>query len=189
MQRPADNTQKLSNYIVSDQGQQKIQRFSPAEVEDDELKRTALHLVRNGPDKLAECTPESLVDGVLQSYHLGLDPTMGESYLIPYYNKDVGSYEAEHRVSYKGLVKLAKKRSEVRHLFAGLVREGETFEFRRTLDGVEFEHEPDPFDGGDIKGSYCVIKYENGEADVEIMGMDDLKKVRAKSGNPHESEQ
>jgi recombination protein RecT len=173
-----NNVQRLVAHLESDEGHQQLQRYAPDDVSKGDVQRLALHLLKqDDDDNLAECTPASLVGSILQAQHLGLDLTMEEAYLVPYGN------EAELQVGYQGLVKLAKQSDKIEHVFADVVREGDEFTYKKTLDGTVFEHEPEPFGSGDLRGAYCVVKYINGVVDVERMSKEQIDNVRSKASD------
>src|SRR3972149_1988155 len=71
-----------------------LARAVPKHVDADRLARVALTLVRTTPG-LLECTPNSILAGVMMSAQLGLElGLIGHAYLVPFNNKKNGKKEA-----------------------------------------------------------------------------------------------
>lgn len=98
--------------------------------------------------KLIECTSASLLTGVMQSMQLGLvlDGVLGHSYLVPYYDKNLGRKQAQFQAGYKGLMELAFRSDKVRAITARVVRDGDSFEWEEGTD-AHLKHKPKPNNG------------------------------------------
>lgn len=67
-----------------------------------------------------------------------------------------------------------------------LVREGDTFSFKKNSGKVEYSHEfGDPFNDKPIIGAYAVVKLNNDEHDesLELLNKEDFAKMKASSRN------
>lgn len=67
-----------------------------------------------------------------------------------------------------------------------LVREGDTFSFKKVSGKVEYSHEfGDPFNDKPIKGAYAVVKLNNESDDqsLELLNIEDFNKMKSSSRN------
>lgn len=85
-----------------------FRRALPQHVDAARFTRLALTALRTTP-KLAECSGESILAGLMQAAQLGLeiDAVRGQAYLIPRWNRRTGRNEASFQLGYKGLIDLA----------------------------------------------------------------------------------
>jgi recombination protein RecT len=99
------------------------------------MNRLALTGIMRSP-KLFECTPVSIVKGVMDAAALGLDCSglLGSAYLVPYRNKKTGKYEAQLIPGYRGFIDLAYRRGKVKGINAAVVYGGDDFQFQFGLN-------------------------------------------------------
>jgi recombination protein RecT len=100
--------------------------------------RVAWVLVRRTPD-LQKCSIESIIAGMLQSAQFRLE--LGtEAYLVPFKNKELGTYEAVFIPDWKGLVRLAIGAGALTTGHGDLVYKGDEYLHEQTAEGVRFRH-------------------------------------------------
>lgn len=130
---------------------------------------------------LQACTRDSIYSGVIQASELGLDlnPTLGEAYLVPRWNKQVGANVASFQIGYQGLLKLARQSGEILAIRAEIVREGDEFEFGYTPD-LHLSHIP-RWGESSIVGAYAVAKLKSGERQAVYLPTDEIEAIRARS--------
>jgi recombination protein RecT len=90
------------------------------------LARTMFHTNTD----LLNCTPLSILGGVIQAAQLGLelDGFTGAAYLVPFKNKHNGNQlEAQFIPGYRGLMRLARRSGEVTNIVARVVRMNDLF--------------------------------------------------------------
>lgn len=107
---------------------------------------------------------------------LTLNPANAYAYLIP---RD-GAIVLD--ISYKGLIKIATDTGSIRWGRAEIVYESDTFEYHGPAR--EPIHKCNPFkrkDDDQIIGVYCIAKTSDGDILTEVMGADELEKIRGKS--------
>lgn len=133
-------------------------------------------------DFVAKSTALSLLGGLIQVAHLGLElgGPLGQAYLVPYYNKHVGGYEAQFQIGYRGLLTLASRAGKTTVFDGHAVFEGDEFSIekgtsprvhhRPSLKGV-----PTP---ETMVGCYAFAKTVGGEVMVEWMSRDELEAHR-----------
>jgi len=137
--------------------------------------------------RLAECTPASVVAGVIQATSLGLDlhPSSGEAHLVPRWNKKAQCLECTFVVGYQGLCKLARG-AGTRYIAARIVRERDVFIWRFSPE-LDMLHEPcRDADPGLVLGAYCVARTETNELVGEYMSVAEIEVIRSKSSSPKE---
>lgn len=90
------------------------------------LARTMFH---KSP-KLLECDPITILGGVIQSAAIGLelDELTGSAYLVPFWNSERNTYEAQLIIGYRGLMRLARRSGEVTNIEGREVRTADQFE-------------------------------------------------------------
>lgn len=144
--------------------------------------------------KLQQCEPASILSAVLQGAALGLDfsPTMGEAYLIPRWNKNIGpmgrdgktpmgALECQFQPGYRGLAKLARNSGEVTSIQARIVREADDFDYGYRPELV-LNHRPYIGDDcGEVVGVYAVARLASGEYMADWMTKKDVLKIQARS--------
>ena len=127
--------------------------------------------------KLAQCTRDSFLGGMMQAAQLGLEPNtpLGQAYLIPYKNNKKSVYECQFQIGYKGLIDLAYRSGEVATIQAHCVYENDTFEYELGLD-AKLRHIPAKGERGEMTHVYAVIKLANGGYAFEVMTVDDVRR-------------
>jgi len=131
------------------------------------------------PMPLCACMQESAIQclSALARSGLSLNRAFDEAYLIPF--KNVMTLMA----SYKGFIKLATNTGLVTSIVAELVYEGDDFQpnlgTTQTIHHVPgFDHRGDP---KFVKGGYGIAQMRSGEQVVELMGVDEFRKIRNSS--------
>lgn len=123
----------------------------------------------------------SVLLSVMQAAALGLEPNtpMQECWLQPRRNKDVD--ECELSIGYKGYAKLARRSGNVRELVAGVVREGDEFDYSRGLEKDTFHHKQLTDEGDELTHAYCIARLTNGGTAFTVMTRKQVEKRRAMS--------
>jgi len=137
----------------------------------------ALQAVKKS-DFLQKCNTESIRDAVLNvaSIGLSLNPAEKLAYLVP--RDGIAVLD----VSYQGLLKLATDSGSVMWAKVELVYENDEFEYLGMNTMPHFKPS-DPFDThrGKLRGAFCAARLSNQEMLIELMGVDEIHKVREKS--------
>jgi recombination protein RecT len=154
----------------------------------DRMIRAAVNAISTTP-MLAKCTPESLFISIVKGFSLGLEPNgvLAHGYLVPF--KDKGVDKAQFMPGYRGLIELARRSGKVAEIYATEVHENDKFEVKLGTH-KELVHEPNMFSNrGDILGWYAVFRLTDGSVDFEIMGHDEIDKIKrmSKAGNSNYS--
>lgn len=137
----------------------------------DRLCRIALTTLRTTP-KLLECTIESLLGAIMQSAQLGLDPSIGDCFFIPYKNN------VSFQIGYKGLINLACRSGEIQTIVAQEVRAGDIFEYEFGRN-ENLRHIPAPYqERGEVTCYYAYATMKNGGFVFQVMHVSEIEKVR-----------
>ncbi len=168
-----------------------LQQILPQHMSMARFEQIALAQVKGTPG-LLRCfeTPEgqvSLLYSVVQAAAAGLElgSVAQQAWLIPYKRKgkdDKGRWwertEARLQISDRGVRTLAARDPRVRELVADVVREGDHFVYRRTLDGDVFEHEVTGPSDRPLTHAYCLIRWKDGGALPIVMDRAEVEYIR-----------
>lgn len=96
--------------------------------------------------KLAQCSNTSILSCCLQCATLGMEPSavdgLGRAYILPYWNKNTKSYEAQFMLGKNGMIELARRSGEVKSIRTQCVYEDDDFEYWEDESGVHFSYRP-----------------------------------------------
>lgn len=131
--------------------------------------------------KLYECTKMSLLQSIMLGAELGLEAggPLGHLWLVPFRNK--GVMTCTPIIGYQGYVELAFRSERVQSLEARVVYENDEYDvsFGRELKLV---HKPCLHgEKGEPVFVYSVAHTTNGGVTAEVMSVDDVEKIRARS--------
>lgn len=142
----------------------------------------ALNEIRRNPE-LAKCTPESLFGSLLESTNLNLSigGILGESYIISYFNRKKGAFEANFQAGYKGLTKLALENEKINHIYAKVVWDKEPFDIRMGSE-PSISHAPRPVSerGANRIAVYAVALLQNGANVFELLWAEEVEAIQKK---------
>lgn len=159
----------------------------PKHLTPEKLIRVALVAVSRST-LLQKCTNESVLKCVMVSAQLGLDPSgvLGSAYMVPFWNKKLGAYEATLIPGYRGLIDLARRSNQIASIEARVVYEGETFELEFGLQ-PRLVHKPE-LDAGDdqprrLRLVYAVARFKDPDAQpqIEVMTRAAIDAIRRRS--------
>lgn len=180
-----DTTKRAIHSMSSwmDNNLDKIIAEAPEGYDVSRVRGMAIQIIRQAEkddNHLNECTPISLVGGILKAVRHGLDLDTGEAYLIAYRNsKLAGAYEAELQFGWRGLAKMVR-RGGADVIQTALVREGDYYEHARGTGGIWLEHRAVKFGDADIIGVYAMVR-QNGVWDWEEMSVAVVEDIRSRA--------
>jgi len=133
-----------------------LQKRLPQVMSVDRLIGLSVGAMRRNP-KLQDCSMGSVINSVIQSGMLGLEPNtpLGHAYLIPY------KRECTFQVGYRGLMNLAMRGGQVRKFDPQVVFEGDEFEIEYGSN-EHMIHRP-KFQSSEWLGAYSLCKFATGE--------------------------
>lgn len=161
--------------------QHEFQRAMPRGVEATQLVRDALTCLRGTP-KLATCSAESVLGGLMTCAQLGLRPGvagLGHAWLLPMWNGKEKRLDATLIIGYRGYTELAYRHPKVVSIASRVVYSNDRFHIAYNLDGDVLEHEP-ALDGprGDPRLYYAIARLDGGYALTEPWSQADMKAHR-----------
>ena len=146
---------------------------APRGIEAAQIVRDALTLLRQTP-ALAECTPGSVLGGLMTMAQLGLRPgVLGHGWLIPFRNRKTGDMEATLVIGYQGLVELAYRSGQIAKITARTVHENDHFHIEYGTD-ESLVHRPSAGERGKPTGYYATVKIKGGEPSFYYMSHDEM---------------
>jgi len=128
--------------------------------------------------KLVECNPYSLVGGLRLGAQLGLAlGPLGHFYLVPFKG------EATFILGYKGMVELAYRSGKVKRIEAGVVREGDSFDFRHgTRAFLDYRPSGEP-GGRDRACVYAMAELTSGGKPFVVLYPDQVERRMTRSAS------
>jgi recombination protein RecT len=141
----------------------------------EQFKTAAMTYLRMQP-KLYDCNPFSLVGGLRLGAQLGLSlGPLGHFYLVPF------KREAVFILGYKGMIELAYRSEQVKDVKAGVVLEGDFFQYREGTRPF-LDHAPSgPVGGREPQAWYAVARLRSGGAPFVVLYAEDMERARAQS--------
>jgi recombination protein RecT len=150
-----DPVTTLSKFLV--QREKKISTMLAGSIPQQHFVQVAMNLFA-GNKKLRECTMQSVLLGIYSAATLGLslDPSLKESYLVPFKGK------ATFIIGYKGLENLCIRSGIVDDIYSRVVCEDDHFEWEEGLE-PKLIHRPSVKGAtGKLIGAYAVATLSNG---------------------------
>lgn len=162
--------------MITGERQDQIAAALPSHVSYEEFRAAFMNAVMQSPD-LMKCDASALFREISTIAGLGLllDPVMGEAWVFP------TSSGPQHRIGYRGLMKLADQSGKFKSIYSHVVHEGDEVVVNYGIN-KKLEHTPaTPFgDKGDIIGVYAVAHLANGTSDFELMTRGEVEEIRDK---------
>lgn len=143
------------------------------------IARVTYSVLHRNP-KLIECTPFSLLNGIVLGHQLGLMFGTSEVSLVPY------GTEATLIIGYQGKAKLALQSGIVTSIEAEVVHVADSWEYWRDQDGLHMLHKPNWAAREDITedtiiGAYCQMGIKGGTIQTRFVSIGEILKARASS--------
>jgi recombination protein RecT len=174
---------ELTAYGAVELGQQQFELIASKDklVSWAEESQFAVQLL-NKNAMLQQCAPQSIQESItnVAAIGLSLNPAYGYAYLVPDSIKSGQQWVkvCQLRVSFKGLVKIAVDSGAIKFVRAEIVKENDVFTYNGPMAAPV--HQMNPFgDRGKVVGVYCIAKTPDGEILTDVMGIDDINKIRA----------
>ena len=147
--------------------------------------RVALTCINKNP-KLLQCTRDSLLACLLDCAQLGIEADGRRAHLIPFWDSKANAFKCTLIIDYKGLAELVRRSGEVSTLHAGIVYPGDDFDYQFGT-GQYLKHKP-TLNRGDEKplAVYSYVKLKDGQEDFDVMGIEEVNKVRKRSKSANE---
>jgi recombination protein RecT len=169
------NAQSLKAFLESKEVQAKIASVLPRSMSAERLVRVLLSGMQSTP-KLAECTQQSIVLGIMHCAALGLEPNspLQHAWLVPF------GTVAQAVIGYKGLVKLAMQSDHVSSVEARVVHARDVFECEFGLT-PQLVHRPwlGGGDPGKVVAAYAIIRLRGDMQTIAaVMTTEEIEAIR-----------
>jgi len=177
-QQPTGAMSTISHLLLS--RSEAIAQMVPRHLSADRLIKVALNCVARTPT-LQQCTPSSLLQCVITSAELGLEPggALGHAYLVPY------KQTCTLIIGYRGLIELMRRSGQLASIRAVVVHAKDIFDVSEGLV-QSVTHKPDlSEDPGAMVAVYCVATLKDGSIHFERMTRGAVEKIknRSRAGN------
>ena len=139
----------------------------------------AIQILTNNP-YLMKCDANSVKDSIVNVALTGitLNPALKYAYLVP--RKVKGDLKCILDISYMGMIKILTDAGAVKNVDAGVIYSNDKYDFRRGSDPY-FKHMPALANRGDKVGAYAIAFLRDGGFQFEILGREEIEKIRATS--------
>jgi recombination protein RecT len=139
----------------------------------------AIQILCNNPF-LLKCDPISVKDSVVNIALTGLtlNPALKYAYLVP--RKVKNELKCILDISYIGMIKILTDAGAVKNVDAGVIYSNDKYDFRRGSDPY-FKHQSALSNRGEKVGAYAIAFLRDGGFQFEILGKDEIEKIRATS--------
>ncbi|GHT22404.1 hypothetical protein FACS189419_04900 [Planctomycetales bacterium] len=139
----------------------------------------------NEKSALKLCTGQSVLNAITECARLGLDPSFGRAYLIPYKfrrnDPDNASRRAQLQISYIGMIDLALRNKDIKRVGAEVVLDGDEFSVELGV-APSIKHYPQ-YQSDDITFAYAYAVFADGEVKLTVMPKSEIDRIRSKSQN------
>lgn len=139
----------------------------------------AIQIMTNNP-YLLKCDPDTIKHAIVNVALTGisLNPALKYAYLVP--RKVKNELKCILDISYMGMIKILTDAGAVKNVDAGVIYSNDKFDFRRGSDPY-FKHQPALSQRGEKVGAYAIAFLRDGGFQFEILGREELEKIRATS--------
>jgi recombination protein RecT len=139
----------------------------------------AIQVLSNNP-YLLKCDPDSVRHAIVNVALTGitLNPALKYAYLVP--RKVKGDLKCILDISYIGMIKILTDAGAVKNVDAGVIYANDKYDYRRGSDPY-FKHQPALSHRGEKIGAYAIAFLRDGGFQFEILGREEVEKVRATS--------
>jgi phage RecT family recombinase len=138
--------------------------------------------------RLLECSKQTLFDALKFITQCGLEPILGQVYLVPFRNNKSGETDCQVIIGYKGLVVLAIRSGMVSHVEARVVYECDCRSpgaFDLDLgDTPRLIHKPnwrERIPNSEMVGAYCIVTLTNGHKITDFMNKAEIEAIKNRS--------
>lgn len=177
---------ELMDLLKRSEGQ--IRMALPKHMTPERMIRVAVTAYSRTP-ALQQCSTLSIASCVVQASELGLELTgpLGQAYLVPYYNSNTKSKEAQFQIGYRGMMDLAFRSGRVESIQPRSVYKNDKFVFCYGTK-PKIEHVPADHPEGDPTWYYAVAFMKGGGCDFEVMSDAQIERHRKQFSKQKDTE-
>jgi recombination protein RecT len=124
-----------------------------------------------------KCDPDSVKHAIVNVALTGitLNPALKYAYLVP--RKVRNELKCILDISYIGMIKILTDAGAVKNVDAGVIYANDKFDYRRGSDPY-FKHQPSLSNRGEKIGAYAIAFLRDGGFQFEILGREEIEKIR-----------
>ena len=100
----------------------------------DMLIRQVVTALNEDTDIVKKCETSSIIRAVMRTAHRGLELSLSQSYLVPFYNKKLQMFECKSILGYIGMIVLAYRAGILKSLSVNVVYEGDNYQLIEGAD-------------------------------------------------------
>lgn len=169
-----DPVNAVVQQIRSEAFREQLEAALPENVSVERFARVTVTALRENPDVAAH--PPSLLSAVIRCAQDGLLPDTQEAALVVFKTKD--GPRVQYLPMIGGFRKIAAEHGW--SIRTQVVRQGDHFDFELG-DQASLRHRPTLGGGGEVVAAYAIGAHRDGRREIEVMGLDEIEKVRATS--------
>ena len=129
---------------------------------------------------LMKANPVSIKNAIINIALTGLtlNPALKYAYLVPRNSKEGLNIILD--ISYMGMIKLLTDAGAVKNIDAEVIYSGDKFDYRKGSEPY-IKHSPALSNRGEKIGAYAIAYFRDGGSQFEILGKEEIEKIRATS--------
>jgi recombination protein RecT len=170
--------------LIIDKRQQLLDLFDGNDAMVDRMRTLTLHALARPKllAKLEKADVATIIEAIRDCAALGLMPidSLAEGYFVPYWNKAKGKYDIQFQPGFRGLAKLVRRSGMVVGIDAGVAYEADQFDYEEGTSSY-IRHRRALSDRGNRLAAYAWAMLPGGIAQVRVLDMDEVEKVRRAS--------
>jgi len=174
---------EIRQFLESERIQKELLEFSRGIFKPNDLVRLTVLATTSQPD-IARCTKPSIIRALSHAASLQIEPSgvMGRGYLIPRKGK-TGQLELFFDPGYRGLMDIAlRSNPSIKMIVAHPVFENDHWDYDIRSEKIVPFHKPALKGRGKLIAAYAIADFKDGgQSKGEVLGEDDIAKVRASS--------
>jgi len=161
------------------QMRRELEKALPAHVSVDKFERVVQTALNQSPD-LLDATRRSLFGACVNAAQDGLLPDGREGAIVSFRDNNTGTTQAQWMPMVAGILKKVRNSGELSSISTQIVCRNDHFDY--ALGDEEYiDHKPELAERGDVVAAYAIAKLKDGSTMREIMGRDEIDRVRSVS--------
>jgi recombination protein RecT len=177
LERAAQPKEQMTVLHLIERQKPELEKALAGAMDVDRFARVVLTQIRRTP-ALLDCSPESLIGGMMLSAQLGLEPgPLGLVYLVPFKG------QVEFIIGYRGYIDLAYRSGMVKDIASELVHEGDAYHPLKG-DGAKIIHDPAGAPGDrPVVAAYAIARLKTGGTVRQSIWPEDWERAKSRSAS------
>ena len=136
--------------------------------------------MRRNPKEIAKCTPESIINALIDCARDGLTPDGNDAFLVARKDRKTGTFRLSYQPTVPGYSKRLKALKQIEDVNCQPVYEND--EFEADFVSGEITHRFKGWARGKWMGTFCQFIFPDGRKDIELMSVAEILKVEEMAG-------